>query len=614
MYSIPLLRCSFFSVLILASSTCGAVHVRDFGAIPNDSIDDAKAIQAAIDAALTEDHPLVELDAGDYLVTEITGKSPYNDRRVCLAIDGAEQGFTLRGTLDAEGKPATALIYNEAGPRFTVEYWMWVSRSKDVVLENLLFDFPGANASGRITKVGNGRTWVELWPEVVKPKSFIQGAEYVFLYDPEGGEIVHEKITVGAGWDEITGEEVVLETPRDTPMASLTEGHGLVLDVEVGEVGMGLVYPIQWHHAPEKTFVANQVENLTLRNLTIVTALGHILLPVGCENITVQNLQFDPAARGSNRGWVSRRDGLTMRACKGDLLVEDSTFQRTSDDMLAFWGFQFHITKILSPTRIEVTSRQAAGDYFLDFPLMIEAGDWIEFRVPTQDRGLPLSGKRATIRSAEFKIDREQTMDWTRFFEKEIEPEAFLVNYVLELEEPLPDFVADASTKIVLLGSTLFDSAVIRRVTTRDITNHPGVLIPGALDYTIEDSEFYTEVELSSHSGRGTWHGGAGIWSATIRNNTFGSSSVVPHTKGLKADTVVALEPRGEVVIEGNRFIDGAKLEVSGTTPIQARGNTFAGLEDDSDPIQISGSAQAALLQREGNVIVSGDTDSAAEN
>jgi len=594
--------------LLLLQAASYAAHVSEFGALPNDSIDDAVAIQRAIDAALERGETSVEFDKGEYLVSKISGVSPYNDRKTCIMVDGAKNGFSLRGALNEKGEPATCLIYDEPGPRFEVDYWMWISRSRDVTIENLIIDFPGAAASGRIEKIEDGKTWVKAWPNTVLPETFLKGAEYVFLYDPENGNILEPKVTLGNDWDEIR-RVIADEFPeREDPYASVIDHETFVIDHELGEVGMGLSFPVQWHHAPEKTFVANQVENLRLRNITTVMGLGHLFLPVGCKNITVENFILDPGARGANRGWVARRDALTLRACRGELLVEDSLFQATSDDQLAFWGFHFEIVDIESPTKITIATPQEVGDYFLDFPLWIEQGDWLEFRQKGPDGRYALTGDRSYVKAAEFEIDRDARMDWKRHFEEEIEKEAYQVRYKIELEAPLPEWIHDDPRKLFLLGSTVFDKVTLRRVTTRNVTNHPGVLIAGALNYLIEDCHFGTAVRVQSSDGSRGWHGGSGIINATIRNNTFTSSPILPDRKGLETNSVITPENRGTIRIENNLFLDNTPLELAGTQRFVIRGNTFH-TSDGNLPIQTGNRFSTPPVTIRDNVIVAPASD-----
>ena len=137
-----------------------SIHVNDFGAIPGDGNDDTAAIQAAFEKAKEGGVREIVLDAGRYDIEALAA----DGRHLCLA---ETRGLTLRGQVDADGRPATSLV-RKHGARNKKEppNLLKCTGCENLRVENLRFgNDPLYCSAGRILSLEGGVIEVEVLPD-----------------------------------------------------------------------------------------------------------------------------------------------------------------------------------------------------------------------------------------------------------------------------------------------------------------------------------------------------------------------------------------------------------------------------------------------------------------
>src|SRR5688572_6709691 len=88
----------------------GEIFARDFGAVPNDSKDDSKAILAAIEYAKIHKVEIVSFDRGVYEFKTLSGWTEKERKPSCYIPLRGISNLKLSGAVDAQGKPTTQWV------------------------------------------------------------------------------------------------------------------------------------------------------------------------------------------------------------------------------------------------------------------------------------------------------------------------------------------------------------------------------------------------------------------------------------------------------------------------------------------------------------------------
>ena len=117
----------------------GIVHVRDFGAVPDDGACDVSAITAAIASVQGKPGSVIVFEAGVYNLKEASATRRNNHLAMMHLWD--LEGLTLRGAQTPDGEPATVLEMNlELKNDITGATHIDIRNSRDIRVENLVLD------------------------------------------------------------------------------------------------------------------------------------------------------------------------------------------------------------------------------------------------------------------------------------------------------------------------------------------------------------------------------------------------------------------------------------------------------------------------------------------
>ena len=118
----------------LRSKIYYGIHVKAFGAIPNDGKDDSKAIQDAIDHAILSSTSLRRFESGTYDLSKglvVASKQPNGEFQfVTMHLSGPIAGYTSN---QAVGGTA---VLRYSGKGFTIA----IQSARNLVIENIVFE------------------------------------------------------------------------------------------------------------------------------------------------------------------------------------------------------------------------------------------------------------------------------------------------------------------------------------------------------------------------------------------------------------------------------------------------------------------------------------------
>lgn len=340
----------------------GAVHVADFGAVPDDGRCDAKAIDAAIHAAAISNRSCVVFAAGTYLLS--TPIAP-----------GTREGFhigilqttnlALVGQTHAGGRPATRIERAiPPGNDVQVPSQIRIDGSSGIAIRNLvLANNPPLGSTAKVIAADRDRDVVEV--EVLEGQPSYDGmrAASAHAWNLAAGKLrrfgttpAEATLTIGtkveAYWKAVPGTGA-----RRLRMT----GAGFAAKVAVGD-------GISWHRRADgegQQISAMNSSDLVFENLAIPNAYNMGMLAGYNRNLTLRRIRFEP--EGGNLA-VGARDGLHLSNTSGDLLVEDCHFKGLRMDPL-----------VIRRTFGRVTTFDPDGRVFIAPGYAIPAGDALRF-------------------------------------------------------------------------------------------------------------------------------------------------------------------------------------------------------------------------------------------
>ncbi|NQU44718.1 right-handed parallel beta-helix repeat-containing protein, partial [bacterium] len=306
-----------------------ALHVSQFGAIPNDGRDDMAAINQAVQTAIQGGQNEVLFDAGTYnMMTTCTipGQSDGHYIGIYNAHD-----LALIGKTDASGEPSTRLernypLSNDAAPYFQLR----IRDSKDITVQNVvLANNPPFGSTGRVVSVDTANDVVEI--EVLEGLPSYDGMRCAsaHVWNLETGKLkrfgitpTEATLTIGINitkmWEAVPGTNA-----RRLKMT----GAGFSEKVTVGD-------GISWHHNAKDVNTQSDVmysEDITFDNVKYPNVTGMGMLAGYNHNLTLRRITFRP--ENGNLA-IGGRDGMHLSMNSGRLLVEDCFFKGLRMDPL----------------------------------------------------------------------------------------------------------------------------------------------------------------------------------------------------------------------------------------------------------------------------------------
>lgn len=315
--------------LLGLSPRARALHVSEFGAVPDDGRDDMASINEAIQAAVRRGDAEVLFDAGTYnMATTCTvpGKSGGH----YIGIYDA-RNLALIGKTDGSGEPATRLernhpLDNDARPFHQIV----IDHSDGIAVKNVvLANSPPFGSTGRVVAVDRQHDVVVV--EVLKGLPAYDGMRCAsaHVWNLETGKLkrfgltpTDATLTIGMNitqmWEAVPGTGA-----RQLRM----KGKGFAAKVELGD-------GISWHHKAEDSDNQTAVmysANVTFDNVRFPNVTNMGMLAGYNRNLTFRRVAFRP--ENGNLA-VGGRDGMHLSMNSGKLLVEDCYFKGLRMDPL----------------------------------------------------------------------------------------------------------------------------------------------------------------------------------------------------------------------------------------------------------------------------------------
>lgn len=320
----------FSTVAYSQNLTYGTISVSNYGAIPDDGLDDTQAIRNAIAAAIASNSPqIVQFQAGRYDLIS-AGNTPSFYLRLLNANNIILRGATINN------EPATKLVRFNSGLENTdLPYLLQIRFSKNIGVENLIFDNdPYYYTAGIVTEKTATTVTVDILPghpmTILKP--YIMG-----VYDMVNWKNKSLRLT----W------ETNLPTWGTVPGGS---GRLMRLDYEdladAVNVGDG-VFWFQGNHGGLQ-IVTGKSEDITFKNLITNNSTGFVHHFVDNKNITLEKVKIQPTG---NRIAVSPRDGIHLASNTGLISLDGVVVKNTpGDDGLNVHGSYITVGSVSSRT------------------------------------------------------------------------------------------------------------------------------------------------------------------------------------------------------------------------------------------------------------------------
>jgi hypothetical protein len=321
------------------------VQVGDFGAVPDDGTCDAAAFRTALDSVDGVTNVVVQFDAGVYSLFEGGALEHYG--HVAMLHVRRQTNWTLRGTVDAEGAPATTLemslrLRNEVSgaSHFDIRY------SKDVALEHFVLDQdPRFATAAEVVAVNTTSHTVTI--DVLEGMPHFDGMASFSANNWDLGTrrlVPGPPVTIGVNpgafptWAKVVGFDRRYEV----------EDAGISQLVQVGE-GLSFHFNIT---APDARCIdAYTSEGLRFENLLIYNVIGMALGAGDNRDMTFRKFHVIP--EGPSLA-VGPRDGIHISRSGGRLLMEDVAVKGVRWDPLVTYMQFVPITERSGTDRIRL--------------------------------------------------------------------------------------------------------------------------------------------------------------------------------------------------------------------------------------------------------------------
>jgi hypothetical protein len=374
----------------LAKEKHDKIHVKDFGAVPDDGQCDAEALQQAIEYAEKQKIATIFLDRGRYDLKKANIEER-DSKKSHIWFVNIHHGLTLQGEINSAGVPVTALIRENPCNTEDLPPLITVYKSSDISLRNLRFDNdPYYNSAGKVIE----KTASHVIVEVLKGHPAVHGMESCLIggYDLEKKRLRDGKISYySAGkWELLPGDGV----PRMKLNSSVV--------AERTHIGDGLFWFFTTSGGRQIFF--NDSKNIKLKNVWSSGSSGMAYYFYRCHNIKIENLSISP---DTGRIAVSPRDGLHFNLCSGVITMNNLVIDGTNDDGMNIHGEFFIVEQKSSNQNIAIRALRS-------YP----------YEIPSNSRVAFFDGATiqhfGTIRNAVFNPDSnlhfmefaEQLPDW----------------------------------------------------------------------------------------------------------------------------------------------------------------------------------------------------------
>lgn len=293
----------FVSSLVSIPLFALQLHVSNYGARPNDGIDDTKAIN---DAIAQGNNNTIIFASGVY---DLITPDPEPDRYLKIS---SLHNVTLQGAVTPDGKPDTKLlrhltVEDMASPPRTA----YVYDGSNITLKNFIIDnTPHLCTSGEITEKytlsdGTQGIRVAIFPGL--PMDADMPCYSANVWNPDTQDLKEgvESLTYTTS----PGDWTIHDATNRIMDLNNPTGLDFYNDIEVGEF-------ISWHYGwdGKHQLQAVNTDGVTFENLTILNAVNMAIIFGACSDITLTDITMRPSG---NQLPVGPRDGIHISRCTG---------------------------------------------------------------------------------------------------------------------------------------------------------------------------------------------------------------------------------------------------------------------------------------------------------
>ena len=344
--------CAVAATLLCACNKTTTVSVKDFGAVPDDGINDAEALRKA--AAYCRENPGTTLvfPAGVYDFSD-----PEAAKIEREAIDGTYGwGLQVQRYLFIPTKPyVTGLDFTGAkdltiegyGAKLMVEGWMEVFafvRCKNVIVKGLQLDYKRHNnIEAVITNITGDTIEAEFDPVYYKySDKLVQGRTEFF--DPVAGQFF-----------DCDGGLAGSPEPGKVQF-KFTKNNAKVGDILVIRHG--------GHYRP--CYMLRESENITLKDIIIYSFPGMGVVGHETENILLDHIQIVPYP---GRYTSTTTDATHFTSCRGNITIQNCMFRGCLDDCTNIHNYYWYPYAQEDPNKVEIRVENAdLHAQSLDYP------------------------------------------------------------------------------------------------------------------------------------------------------------------------------------------------------------------------------------------------------
>lgn len=334
MTSLRFFRCIASVFLLISAGEARTVfNVNDYGAIPNDGLDDGGAVRAAVAAAIGSGAASeVHFGPGEYRLAPASGATE------CVKIENASD-LVFSGV----GTNQTELVFTDRSV-FSIR----VFYSSGVVVEGFSVDYdPLPFTQGTVTRVGANEFDIQLdsgYPLLSDP----------YFNNPDWDILGKEVITIG-GTNYYDGYLYHPDWAGPHPVfTDLGSGKFTVSPIEgerVDEMAQNdrmVLWANPWKPIE---FIGNT--GITFRNVNIFSAPWITSSWHANENVQIDHIAILPKP-GTTRLMSTNRDGMTGNGWRGSLVIEDCYFHALGDDYINIGGYESSVSSVETASQVIV--------------------------------------------------------------------------------------------------------------------------------------------------------------------------------------------------------------------------------------------------------------------
>ncbi len=545
------LYCSLTILIYSCVKPALEVKVSDFGAIPNDGMDDTPAILAAVENCKGRKNVTLTFEVGQYDI--------YASQR--NESGGSKSSIQVRDlndfTIDGRG---AELIGHDLSTMFQVE------NCSNLTITNLITDWdPLPYTQGKVIRVDTA--FVDI--EVVAPFTAQAGrrTEAILGYDMENHRMARRFTDHYQKGFEKTSEVI------EPGVMRLFIGRQDRFAGKLPSVGDYLIARHQVYGY--QSFQFSDCSELHIENVNIYCNPGMGIIGKNCHNIFIRHLNV-MIRPGSGRWMSCTADATNFSGCRGNLVMENCLFEGQGDDATNVRSGEYLIVdEKLDDKRLKIKHGYRYNSGFLELPRM---GDIME--LSSGDAPL-LPYATATVRLVQ--AIRNEKASILEFTDQVIENENALI---VEFTEKLPentragDIIGNASSCPVL---RIRNCTAIRNRARGFIVKTRDVIIEDCIMQDICASAVGLEADVNA------WWEAIGSRNVIIRNNRFIRCKFEPeYLNGvIESHTMSQDIPAGvhrDITIENNIFLgsDGNMIKLGSADSVNIFGNIMDGPREEA--------------------------------